>query len=449
MKIVIKKTDDLIPYINNARTHDAAQVAQIAGSIEAFGFNVPVLVDGNNGVIAGHGRLLAAQKLGLDEVPTIELRHLSESQKRAFILADNRLGEAAGWDKELLKIELSDLQEADFDLALTGFTEADVGNLAARDVSDGLTGDDDLPEDSDEPVVSCPGDIWVLGEHRLVCGDCTDADTIAPLMETFQPVLMVTDPPYGVAYDAGWRNEIPTRGAARDLATDPVVNDHQADWSAAWNLYTGPVAYVWHAGLQCATVANSLAACGFLLRAQIIWAKNNFAISRGHYHYQHEPCFYVVRKGATGNWTGDHSQTTLWSIESPKHSTSHSTQKPLECMLRPIQNNSRSADAVYEPFSGSGTTLIACEKSGRRCLAVEIHPPYVDMAIRRWQAFTGGQAVHVDTQCTFDELSHERPETCPDQPEGDPGHGTAMPDAGQRAEIETGVAPESADIAVG
>ncbi len=382
---------ELIPYARNARTHSPAQVAQIAASIREFGWTNPVLVDGERGVIAGHGRLLAARQLGLTEVPTIEHAHLSESQRRAYQLADNHLAVSAGWDEDLLRIELGDLQTDGFDLALTGF---DPGEIAAYllDPSEGLTDPDAVPEVPAHPV-SRPGDVWLLGRHRLACGDSTDPAAVALALAGVQPHLMVTDPPYGVDYDPAWRNRA---GLSTTQRTGKVANDNRADWQAAWALFPGEVAYVWHGALHAGTVADSLTATGFAIRAQIIWAKERLVLGRGHYHWQHEPCWYAVR--GTGHWCGDRKQTTLWTIASRGQDaeTVHGTQKPVECMRRPIENNSSPGQAVYEPFSGSGTTLIAAEIEGRTCHAIELAPAYVDVAVQRWQAFTGKEAVLTD-----------------------------------------------------
>jgi DNA modification methylase len=393
----------LIPYARNARTHSEAQVAQIAASIREFGFTNPVLVDGERGVIAGHGRLMAARKLGMDEVPVIELSHLTPAQKRAYILADNKLALNAGWDEDLLRIELGDLKLDGFDLGLTGFGEDEIGRILI-DASDGLTDPDQVPEVPVDPV-SRPGDLWVLGRHRLICGDATKAATVARVLGGVKPHLMVTDPPYGVQYDPEWRNRAGLSSTAR---TGKVENDDRADWREAWALFPGDVAYVWHGALHATTVAESLVASGFEIRSQIIWAKDRLVLSRGHYHWMHEPCWYAVR--GIGHWAGDRKQTTLWQIASTGQDaeTVHGTQKPVECMRRPIENNSSPGQAVYEPFSGSGTTIIAAEMTGRCCHAVELSPAYVDVAVLRWQAFTGQEAVlETDGRC-FDAVAAER-----------------------------------------
>lgn len=254
------------------------------------------------------------------------------------------------------------------------------------------------------------------GGHRLVCGDSTVATDVEKCLNGVKPHLMATDPPYGINYDASWRNDAVQagngkRGAPSGRAIGKVENDDNADWRETWSLFPGDVAYVWHAGTQSKTVIESLEAAGFELRAQIIWAKNNIVIGRGHYHPQHEPCWYAVRKkqGATGHWAGDRSQSTLWKIDKPQKSeTGHSTQKPVECMRRPIINNSSPGQAVYEPFSGSGTTIIAAEMTGRACHAIELSEAYVDVAVQRWQDFTGSHATLEGDGRTFAEIADAR-----------------------------------------
>jgi len=261
---------DLIPYANNARTHSPAQVSKIAASIKEFGFTNPILIDANNGIIAGHGRVLAAQKLKLAMVPVIELGHLTDAQRRAYILADNRMALDAGWDADLLKLELLSLKDEGFDLELTGFGLDEIGELL-NDGTEGLTDPDDVPEVPAVPV-SVLGDVWILGRHRLVCGSSTEADTVSKALNGVTPHLMVTDPPYGVEYDASWREKAGLNTTS--AATGKVLNDDKADWSEAWALFPGDVAYIWHAGLFAGVVADSLIKNGLLLRSQIIWAKS-------------------------------------------------------------------------------------------------------------------------------------------------------------------------------
>ncbi|WP_434619947.1 site-specific DNA-methyltransferase [Tabrizicola sp. M-4] len=404
LAIDYRAVEALVPYARNARTHSEAQVARLAGSIREYGFTNPVLVDGENGIIAGHGRVMAARQLGLTRVPVIELAHLTEAQKRAYILADNRLAEEAGWDKDLLAIEVADLAALGVDLDGIGFDAREVDALLRRGDAD--PEEDRIPEVPAEPV-SRPGDLWQLGPHRLLCGDATKSADVTRLLGGVRPHLMVTDPPYGVAYDPDWRNRA---GLSETKRTGKVMNDHRADWREAWALFPGDVAYVWHGALHATTVAESLMACGFEMRAQIVWAKERLVLSRGDYHWQHEPCWYAVRRKGKGHWSGDRSQTTLWAIGSRDQdaATIHGTQKPVECMRRPILNNSSAGQAIYEPFSGSGTTLIAAEATGRSCLAMELDPAYVDVAVLRWQAFTSEEAVLEGEGRPFAEIASER-----------------------------------------
>lgn len=409
--VALRAVESLIPYARNARTHSAAQVAQIAASIREFGWTNPVLVAADGTIIAGHGRVLAARQLGLVEVPTIELGHLSETQRRALVLADNQLALTAGWDDEMLATELRALLDDGFALPLLGFDDDVVAGLLAEP-TEGLTDPDDTP-DVQAQAIAVLGDVWLLGSHRLVCGDSTDADTVAKCLGAVKPHLMVTDPPYGVEYDATWRGKAGHASLGKNR-TGIVEHDDRADWRDAWALFPGSIAYVWHGGLMAGIVAESLTSCDFALRSQIIWNKTVMAMGRGDYHWKHEPCWYAVR--GTGAWAGDRRQTTVWDFPSPLHimsgskevKTPHPTQKPVECMKRPIENNSSPGQAVYEPFSGSGTTIIAGEMTARSVHAIELNPAYVDVAIRRWQAFTGKQATLEGDGRTFDELAAER-----------------------------------------
>jgi DNA modification methylase len=394
----------LLPNARNTRTHSEAQIGQIAASIRQWGWTMPVLVDDGGSIIAGHGRVLAAQRLGIGEVPTMVARGWSEAQKRAYLIADNKLTDNGGWDDALLRVELADLQALGFDALLTGFSATEIKGLGTV----GKTDPDELPLPPDpDKAIAKPGDAWICGDHRIVCGDATDRATVALALGGATPHLMVTDPPYGVNYDPTWR-------ATAGVNSNPdkqgsVENDGCADWRAAWVLFPGDVAYCWHAGRFASIVQASLEASGFAVRSQIIWAKDRFALSRGDYHWQHEPCWYAVRDKKLGHWAGDRSQTTLWQIparEDKGHG--HSTQKPVECMKRPIENNSQPGDAVYDPFLGSGTTIIASEMTGRACRAIEINPVYVDVAVMRWQNFTGREAARDGV--AFARLTEELPD---------------------------------------
>ncbi len=398
----------LVPFARNARTHSAQQVEQIAASMREWGWTNPVLVDEAGMIIAGHGRVEAARKLGLAEAPVMVARGWSEPKKRAYVIADNKLALNAGWDEAMLAAELSELEAAAFDLDLLGFDDSELGKLLGSE--DSVDGEDDVPDVPDVPV-SRVGDLWVLGSHRLLCGDATAAADVERLLAGVKPHLMVTDPPYGVEYDPSWRNDA---GVSQSRRTGKVLNDDRADWRVAWALFPGDVAYVWHGALHAGTVADSLAASGFDIRSQIIWTKERLVLSRGHYHWQHEPCWYAVRKGGRGEWAGGRKQTTVWAIASKEQdaATVHGTQKPVECMRRPILNNSNIGQAVYEPFMGSGTTLIAAQTSGRACYGMELNPAYVDVAVSRWQQLTGETATLYDDGTSFFETAATRLESC-------------------------------------
>lgn len=404
----------------NPRTHSAEQVEQIAASIREFGFVNPILVGADGKIIAGEGRLRAAQTLGLQKVPVIKLEHLSEIQRRALAIADNQLA-PAGWDEEMLREQLAALKDANFDLNLLGFDDLELARQLADQDDAGLTEEDDVPAIPIVPV-SRLGDLWLLGSrkaraHRLFCGDATASqDTSRLLTEQQIPPLMVTDPPYGVDLEPEWREQAGLNPRTRQGGK--VVNDHRIDWSEAWALFPGDIAYLWHAGIHAAEVTLGLEACGFEIRSQIIWVKQHFAISGGAYHWRHEPCWYAVRKGQTGRWLGDRKQTTVWEVANlnpfggeraeENEVTGHGTQKPVEIMRRPILNHTRPGEACYDPFLGSGSTLIAAESTGRICYGMEIDPRYIDAAVLRWQRFTGKQAVLDGDGRTFEEIARLR-----------------------------------------
>jgi DNA modification methylase len=395
----------LIPYARNARTHSAVQVSQIAASIREWGWTNPVLLDEDGTIIAGHGRVLAAHQLKIKQIPTMIASGWSEPQKRAYTLADNKLTLNGEWDDEVLRLELGELEVLGFDVELIGFSEDERLSLAA-DLNEGLTDPDVVPDLPENPV-SRHGDLWVLGSHRLICGDSTSADDVRRLLGKVRPHLMVTDPPYGVSYNPAWRARAGVNLNPHKLGK--VANDDRSDWREAWELFPGSVGYIWHASLHTSEVKLSLEASGFAMRAQIIWAKDRFAFSRGHYHWQHEPCWYAVRGTAGANWKGDRKQSTVWTIPArDDDGHGHGTQKPVECMRRPIENNSSPGQAIYEPFSGSGTTIVAAEMTGRSCLAIELDPAYVDVAVKRWEAFTGKDAKLESADLTFADIASQR-----------------------------------------
>ena len=398
----------LVEYERNPRKNDDV-VDRMAQAITEFGFRIPIVARSDGLVVDGHLRLKAARVLGLDTVPVVLADELSETQIKAFRLLANQSANWAEWDELLLSSELNDLLAEDYDLSLIGFDDAELEALLAGEVdreTASREGEDDVPEAPETPI-SRPGDIWLLGKHRLLCGDATVATDVELLLGDVKPQLMVTDPPYCVEYDPGWRNKA---GAAATKRTGKVLNDDRADWREAWALFPGDVTYVWHGALHATTVADSLEASGFNIRSQFIWAKDRLVLSRGDYHWQHEPCLYAVKKTGKGNWAGDRKQTTLWQIANKDQDaeTVHGTQKPVECMRRPILNNSSQGQAVYEPFMGSGTTLIAAETTGRVCYGIELNPAYVDVAVQRWQQFTGKHAVLEGAGTSFDDLRSER-----------------------------------------
>lgn len=392
---------EIIPYARNPRKN-AGAIDKVAASLKEFGWRQPIVVDQEMVVIAGHTRLEAAKKLNMAQVPIHVAEGLTDAQIKAYRLADNRSGQEAEWDIDLLALEFEDLANLDVDLSLLGFEDDEIEKCLAlaSATSEGLTDENDIPEPPETPI-SVLGDVWILGKHRLVCGDCTNPEAVDKCLNGVEPHLMVTDPPYGVEYDPGWRVGLKTQKPGTSVGA--VVNDDRAEWEDAWNLFPGSVAYVWHGGLNSGIVGNSLKSVGLELRSQIIWVKQGFVFGRSHYHWQHEPCWYAVRKGSKGAWEADRKQTTIWEIQNlnkikggnkDEPPTGHSTQKPVECMRKPIENNSSPGQAVYEPFSGSGTTIIAAEQTGRACHAIEINPEYVDIAVKRWQEYTGKQAIH-------------------------------------------------------
>jgi DNA modification methylase len=379
--------DKVIPYDRNPRVIPKEAILQVAASISGFGWQQPIVVDEAGVILVGHTRRLAALHLGHSSVPVHVAAGLSAAKARAYRLADNRVAEATAWDFDELRSEIGMLAELDFSMDALGFSPEEITRLFEGFDQVNNADDDDLSSLRPEPVTRL-GDLWKLGRHRLLCGDATNASDVGRLLNGASPTLMVTDPPYGVEYDPSWRHRA---GMSSSERTGVVANDDRADWRSAWELFPGDVAYVWHAGLQGATVAESLHASRFSVRAQIIWAKPHLVIGRGHYHWQHEPCFYAVRTGKTGRWQGSRKQTTLWEIGTGDQdaATFHGTQKPVECMRRPIMNSSRKGDGIYEPFAGSGSTIIAAERTGRSCFAMELDPAYCDLIVERWRQATG------------------------------------------------------------
>ena len=402
-------TTRLIPYARNARTHSPEQVAQIAASIVEFGFTNPILAGSDGVIVAGHGRLAAAQKLGLATVPVVVLDHLTPTQRRALIIADNRIAENAGWDEALLRIEMADLQDADFDLSLTGFDADALAELMAGDEpqGEGQTDDDAVPDVAETPV-SRPGDVWVLGGHRLLCGDSTVAESYDRVLDG-EPVDMVfTDPPYNVNYANSAKDKM--RGKDRAILNDNLGDDFYDFLLAA---LTPTVAHC-RGGIYVAMSSSELDVLQAAFRAAggkwstfIIWAKNTFTLGRADYQRQYEPILYGWPEGAQRHWCGDRDQGDVWNIKKPQKNDLHPTMKPVELVERAIRNSSRPGNVVLDPFGGSGTTLIAAEKSGRLARLIELDPKYADVIVRRWQDWTGKQATREADGVAFDQAASD------------------------------------------
>jgi len=376
-KVSIEK---LIPYARNARTHDEAQVSQIAASIKEFGFNNPILISDDYSIIAGHGRLAAARKLGLAEVPVIRLSHLSDTQRKAYVLADNRLALNAGWDNDLLKLELIELKAEDIDLEMLGFSAEELdGLLNALEPTEGLTDEDAIPEPPEEPITK-PGDIWILGKHRLMCGDSTSVDAVDKLMQGQKADMVFTDPPYGVDYK-GINND--ERSGLEDLLRQAFANYLTACKS-------GASCYVFHSD-KCADIFHLVFREFFHFSSMIIWAKNSLTLSRTDYQSQHEPCLYGWMNNGSHAFYGDRKQVSVWKFDKERV-VGHTTPKPVALIERAVHNSSKSDDIVIDLFGGSGSTLIACEKTGRSCRMMELDPKYCDVIVNRWEEFTGKKA---------------------------------------------------------
>jgi len=392
----------LIPFAKNSRTHDDAQVAQIAASIREFGFTNPVLIDEANGIIAGHGRVMAARKLKMAEVPCIRLSHLSDAQKRAYVIADNKLALNAGWDEAMLKLELADLKTLDFDLNLTGFNTAEIDALLADKGTDGLTDPDDAPEPPVEPVTRL-GDVWVCGQHRVMCGSSLDQSQVELLCAGQRVDMLLTDPPYNVALGM---NETPKEAKKRNRRTDGLVvqNDSMDDQSfriflrdafvsADTVMKPGAVFYIWHADSEGYNFRGACKDAGWPVRQCLIWRKSSLVMGRQDYQWRHEPCLYGWKEGAGHLWASDRKQTTILEFDKPSRNGEHPTMKPVALFEYQMLNNTKGGDIVLDSFGGSGTTLIAAEKNGRIARIMELDPKYVDVIVKRWEDFTGQKAV--------------------------------------------------------
>ena len=379
MQYYLADVSELIPYVRNARTHSEAQVAQIAASIREFGFLSPILVAEDNTILAGHGRLAAALKLGLKKVPCVKENHLTETQKRAYIIADNKLSLNAGWDNELLAVELSELEGADFNLDLLGFDEAELSSIfdADKDVSDD---DFDVEKELEEPCFSKTGDMWTLGRHRIICGDATKLETYKTLLEDTKVNLVVTDPPYNVNYE----------GAAGKIKNDNMENDkfYQFLFNSFVNMEQAMAddasIYVFHADTEGLNFRKAFQDAGFYLSGCCIWKKPSLVLGRSPYQWQHEPCLYGWKKKGKHKWYAGRKETSVWEFEKSKKNADHPTMKPIALLAYPIKNSSMTNSLVLDPFAGSGSTLIACEQTGRVCYAIELDEKYCDVIVKRY-----------------------------------------------------------------
>ena len=389
-QIELLLVSSLIPYARNSRTHSDEQVTQIAASIREFGFTNPVLIDANGTIIAGHGRVLAAKKLGLIEVPCLRLGHLTPSQIRAYVIADNKIALNAGWDDEMLRAELLTLQEEGFNTDLTGFSDDELNALLTVETVEGETDPDEVPEPPVEPITKL-GDIWILGNHRLMCGDSTSIDSVNRLMGGEHANLLLTDPPYNVAYEGKTED-------ALTIQNDSMGNESFAQFlrdaysTADTVMKEGAVFYIWHAPSEVYNFSKAVFEVGWKLRQCLIWNKNALILGRQDYHWKHEPCLYGWKEGAAHYWGSDRTQTTVLDFNKPRRNGEHPTMKPVELFEYQIKNSSKPLDVVLDLFGGSGTTAIACEKTGRKARLMELDPKYCDVIVKRWEDFTGKKA---------------------------------------------------------
>jgi site-specific DNA-methyltransferase (adenine-specific) len=404
----------LVPYARNARTHSNNQVAQIAASIKEWGWTTPILVDETGNIIAGHGRTMAARQLNIKEVPVMVAEGWSDTKKRAYILADNKLALNAGWDNEMLALELSELQGLDFDLDLTGFSAEEIAALMPVELTDGLTDEDAVPEVPVQPVTVL-GDVWVLGKHRLMCGDSTSIEALERLCEAKVDVWL-TDPPYNVEVQGGNHGD-PERTNGLKIMNDKMSDDEfrqflrDAYVAADAVMKPGAVFYIWHADSEGYNFRGAAQDAGWKVRQCLIWKKSSLVMGRQDYHWKHEPCLYGWKEGAGHLWAADRKQTTILEFDKPSRNGEHPTMKPVALFEYQLLNNTKGGDIVLDSFGGSGTTMIAAEKNGRIARLMELDPKYCDVIIKRWQDFTGKIATHAETGMPFAEVKdgNEKP----------------------------------------
>ena len=401
--------EKLVPYAKNSRTHSEDQVAQIAASIKEWGFTSAILVDEDGGIIAGHGRVMAARKLGLASLPVMVAAGWSEAQKRAYVIADNKLALNAGWDNELLALELAELDGLGFDVELTGFSDEEIKALMPVEVTEGLTDPDDAPAVQENPV-TVPGDVWVMGKHRLLCGDSTSVDDLAKLTQGSLVDMWLTDPPYNVAYEGGTKEKLTIKN---DSMGDDQFRQFLRDAYTAADtvMKPGAVFYIWHADSEGYNFRGAAKDAGWTVRQCLIWKKSSMVLGRQDYQWKHEPCLYGWKDGAGHLWAADRKQTTILEFDKPARNGEHPTMKPVALFEYQLLNNTKGGDIVLDSFGGSGTTLIAAEKNGRTAMIMELDPRYCDVIVKRWQEFTGKQATHAETGKPFAEVKNGNKET--------------------------------------
>ena len=372
--------DKLVPYQNNARTHSPEQINKLRASLREFGFINPVIIDRDYGVIAGHGRIAAARAEGITEVPCVFADHLTDAQKKAYILADNRMAMDAGWDEDMLRVEIEALQGADFDLALTGFDEKELADFFGGDDDDAQDDDFDLSSALEQASFVQKGDIWTVGRHRLMCGDATSMDDVAALMDGKKANLLLTDPPYGVSFKSA---------SGLTIQNDSMKNEefyqflYDAFTAAAAYLGAGASAYVFHADTEGLNFRKAFIDAGFHLAGCCIWVKDSLVLGRSDYQWQHEPVLYGFLQNGKHNWYSDRKQTTIWNFAKPKRNANHPTSKPLDLLSYPIRNSTQENSIVLDTFGGSGSTMMACEQTNRICYMMELDEKYASVILRR------------------------------------------------------------------
>lgn len=407
--IEMKSVDELVPYNKNARMHSDAQVAQIAASIVEFGFTNPVLIDGEKGIIAGHGRLMAAKKLGLKKVPVVILDHLSEMQKKAYIIADNKLAENASWNEEILASELADLKENDFDLDLIGFEDQELEKIFSSLYNkDEDQESEEIPESPENPI-SQSGDVWILGNHKLICGDSCDEKTYSSLLENELADMLFTDPPYNVDYGNTMKDQ--ARGNKNKILNDNLGQDFGKflfDFCKNALSVTKGACYICMSSSELHTLQKAFVDAGGKWSTFVIWAKNHFTLGRSDYQRQYEPILYGWKQNNDHYWCGDRNQGDVWYYNKPTKSDLHPTMKPVELCKRAILNSSKTDDIILDCFGGSGSTLIASEQTNRRCRMIELDQKYVDVIIKRWQNLTNKEVILLKTGESFNEISKRK-----------------------------------------